>query len=132
MLKITIKGLDDVDKQIKRIRRGAALMARTQATVGSAMPYAYGAEYGYHRVSRKLARRSGATYFLFNAAQTVLRGGDRDISEGLNKVTAPGPWVLRRLAGWIRREAKVNAPRGGAKRSPYRLRKSIRYYVRLR
>ncbi len=132
MLKITVQGLPDVDKQLKRIRRGAALMARAQATVGSAMPYAYGAEYGYHRVSKKLARRSGATYYLFNAADIVFRRADGDISEGLKKVTAPGPWVLRRLAGWVRRVAKTLAPRGGAKRSPYRLKKSIRYYVRSR
>lgn len=132
MLKVTITGLDDVEKRIARIKRGARAMERSQATVGSAMPYAYGAEYGYHRVTRKLARRSGATYYLLNAAQTVLQGADRDVSEGLKKVTAPGPWVLRRLAGWIRREARKGAPRGGSKKSPYRLRKSIRYYVRTR
>lgn len=132
MLRITIKGLDDAEKQIARIRRGSALMARTVATVGSKMPYAYGAEYGYHRVSKKLARRSGATYYLFNAADIVLSRADGDVSEGLKKVTAPGPWVLRRLAGWVRRVAKRLAPRGGVKKSPYRLRKSIRYYVRSR
>jgi len=132
MLKITITGLDDVEKRIARIKRGARAMERSQATVGSAMPYAYGAEYGYHRVTRKLARRVGPSYYLFNAADIVFRRADGDISEGLKKVTAPGPWVLRRLAGWVRRTARKLAPRGGAKKSPYRLRKSIRYYVRTR
>lgn len=132
MLKLTIRGVKETEEQLKRIGRGARAMARTVATVGSAMPYAYGAEYGYHRISRKLARRVGPSYYLFNAADIVFRRADGDISEGLKKVTAPGPWVLRRLAGWVRRTAKTLAPRGGAKKSPYRLRKSIRYYVRSR
>ena len=120
MLKITIQGMPEVDKQLKRIARGAAAMARTTATVGSSMPYAYGAEFGRHRVTRKLARRSGPSYYLTNAAATVLNGADRDLSAGLKKVTAPGPWVLKRLGLWIKRQARKNAPRGGAKKSTYR------------
>lgn len=132
MLRITLQGMKDADAQMRRIQRGAEAMARTQAVVGSNMPYAYGAEYGYHRISRKLARRAGGTFYLRNAAQTVTGGADRDLSEGLKRVTAPGPWVLRRLALWIRRLARANAPRGGSKRSQYRLRRAIRYYARTR
>jgi len=129
MLKITLRGLKEADDQLKRIERGARAMARTEAVVGSNMPYAFGAERGHHRRG-KLARRSGGSYYLLRTVQRVQAESDRDISEGLKKVTAPGPWVLRRLAGWIRRLARQRAPRGGPKASPYRLRKSIRYYTR--
>lgn len=134
MLRITIKGLDDVKKQIGRLERGAAAMARTEAVVGSGMPYAYGAERGRHRVSGKLARRSGGRYYLLSSVQRMQSEADADISAGLKKVTAPGPWVLKRLGLWVRRLARARAPRGavGGKAKPYRLYKSIRYYTRRR
>ncbi len=131
MLRITLRGLKETDDKLKRIERGAAAMARTQAVVGSNMPYAFGAEFGRHRRGR-LARRSGGSYYLLRSLQRVQVESDRDISDGLKRVTGPGPWVLRRLAGWVRRLAKQRAPRGGSKKSPYRLRKAIRYYTRNR
>lgn len=130
MLRITLQGMDDAQKQIKRIERGAAAMGRYRAVVGSKLPYAWGIEYGRHNASGKLARRAGGAFYLTNAVNQVLADGDRDLSEGLNKVTAPGPWVLRRLGLWARRLARQNAPRGGAKKANYRLWRSIKHEVR--
>lgn len=130
-MKITIQGLEEVDVRLKRIARGAAAMARTEAIVGSAMPYAYGAEYGRHRLSGKLARRSGGTHYMLRTLQRVMLEADRDISVGLKKVKGPGPWVVKRLGLWVRRLARQRAPRGaGSRGQPYRLYKSIRYYTR--
>jgi hypothetical protein len=39
-------------------------------------------------------------------------------------------WVVRRLALWARRLARINAPRGGKKPRSYRLYRSIQYEVR--
>ncbi len=128
-MRITLKGLDDVDKQMARIERGTKALGNYRGEVGSRLPYAYGIEYGRHRKSGKLARRAGGTFYITNAINTVLSGADNDISEGLDKVTAPGPWVIRRLALWARRLARQNAPRGPKKRASYRLRRSINYRV---
>lgn len=129
-MKMTLNGMDDVEKQLERIERGAKAMDNYRAVVGSTLPYAWGIEFGRHRVSGKLARRAGGTYYITNAIQAVLSDADRDIAEGLDKVTAPGTWVLRRLGLWARRLARANAPRGPKnKKRSYRLRKSISYRV---
>lgn len=131
-MRIELTGIDDVEKQMQRIERGMRAMARYEATVYSRLPYAFGMHYGRHRVSGKLARKAGGTYYMSAAVQTVLHDADRDLSEGLKKVTAPGPWVLRRLGLWVRRLARANAPRqarGTKKSHNYRLYRSIKYRV---
>lgn len=129
-MKITLNGMEDAQKQMERIERGTKAMDKYRAEVGSKLPYAWGIEYGRHRVSGKLARKSGGTQYITKAITTVLSDADRDISEGLNKVTAPGTWVLRRLGLWARRLARANAPRGPRNKTrSYRLRKSINYRV---
>ncbi len=129
-MKITLNGMEDAQKQLERIERGTKAMGNYRAVVGSRLPYAWGIEYGRHRKSGKLARRAGGAMYITNAINTVLSDADRDISEGLNKVTAPGPWVLRRLGLWARRLARANAPRGPQNKSrSYRLRRSINYRV---
>lgn len=129
-MRITLNGMEDTQKQLERIERGTKAMDRYRAEVGSKLPYAWGMEFGRHRVSGKLARRSGGTLYITRAVQTVLSDADRDISEGLTKVTAPGAWVLRRLGLWSRRLARANAPRGPKnKKRSYRLRRSIGYRV---
>ena len=129
-MNITLRGMEDVEKQLKRIENGTKALGRYAGVVGSALPYAWGREYGRHRVSGKLAARSGGAQYITNAINTVLSGADSDLSEGLDKVTAPGPWVIRRLALWARRLARQNAPRGPQKKShSYRLRRSINYKV---
>lgn len=130
MLRITLQGMADVEKQMKRIERGAAAMGRYQAVVGSKLPYAWGMEFGRHRLTGKLARKAGGAFYITRAVNQVMSEGDRDISEGLNKVMAPGAWVLRRLGLWARRLARQNAPRGGAKKASYRLWRSIKHEVR--
>ena len=133
MTQIRLKGMDDLQKQMERIERGTRAMGRYRAFVRSRLPYAWGAEFGRHRVSGKLARRAGGAYYLTNALNTVSAGADHDISEGLDKVTAPGVWVLRRLGLWTRRLARANAPRKGRgvkKSHNYRLYRSINYVVR--
>lgn len=131
MLKLTVQGMDDLQKQQRRIERGVAAMDRYDAYVYSSLPYAYGAEHGHHQEG-KLARRSGGTYYMRRAVTEVLGDADRDLNEGLKKVTAPGPWVLRRLGLWSRRLARNYAPRGGKKRQKYRLFRSIKYRVEKR
>src|SRR3990172_3973874 len=84
-----------------------------------------GQEFGRHRVSGRLARRSGGAQYLTGAINIVLGDADRDLAEGLNKVTAPGRWVIKRLALWARRVARLNVPRKTGK-----LRRSIRVDVR--
>ena len=130
-MKITLQGLDDAKKQTVRIEKGAIAVQNYVGVVGSKLPYAYGIEYGRHRKSQKLARKAGGAHYITNAIETVLNDADRDLSEGLKKVTAPGVWVVRRLALWARRLARKNAPRGPRnKKRSYRLWKSINYQVR--
>lgn len=124
-MKMTLQGMDNAQKQLERIERMTAALGKWKAFVGSRMPYAYGIEMGQHRVSGKLARRAGGAHFLEGAVNEVMSNADADISEGLTKVTAPGPWVLRRLGKWARRLARLNVPRERG-----RLRRSIRVDVR--
>lgn len=129
-MQITLKGMEDVEKQLKRIERGTQSMGRYYAYVGSRLPYAYGIHQGRHRVSGKLARRAGGAMYLSNAVGQVLSDADRDLAEGLNKVTAPGVWVLKRLGLWTRRIARQIVPRGPKKKGhSYRLYRSIHYGV---
>ena len=129
-LRITLNGMEDAEKQMKRIERGTKAMGNYVGEVGSKLPYAYGIEFGRHRKSGKLARRAGGAMYITSAIETVLSGADNDISEGLTKVTAPGGWVIRRLALWARRLARENVPTGPKKKShSYRLKRSINYRV---
>jgi hypothetical protein len=123
-MKATVKGLADAQKQLERMERGSRSMAKYEGVVYSRMPYAYGIEEGTHRVSGRLARRVPARY-MREAVQTVTTSADYDIAEGLNKVTAPGRWVIKRLALWARRLSRLNVPRLRG-----RLRRSIRAEVR--
>ncbi len=86
-------------------------MEQARAQVGSSMPYAYGIETGRHRVSGRVARSAGGAYYLQRAVNAVLADADSDVSQGLEKVGAPGPWVLRRLGRWARRLARLNVVR---------------------
>lgn len=134
-MKMTLNGMEDAVKQMDRIERNTAKMQNYRVFVGSKLPYAYGQEMGRHRVSGKLARRSGGTFYLQGAVETVLSSADKDISEGLDKVTSPGVWVLKRLGLWARRLARVNVPRsrgvkGKSKRHNYRLWRSINIDIR--
>lgn len=134
-MKITLNGMEDVEKQMKRIERGLDALASHEAYIFSQLPYAYGQEEGIHKVSRKLARRDGGTYYMRRAVDHVLAQGDADLSEGLTKVTAPGVWMLRRMSLWARRLARQNAPRsrgvkGESKGRTYRLWRSIKSGVR--
>jgi hypothetical protein len=141
-MQVTVQGLPNVETQMKRIARGLVAAQQTVVYVGSRLPYGYGEEYGHHRRSGKLARKSGGALFLNRAFNEVVRDGERDLGEGLTRVTAPGPWMLVRLARWVRRLARSYAPvgtqpirtalrkrRGGVtieqKIRPGRLRKSI-------
>ena len=128
-VKIRLQGMEDAQKQLARIERNTKKMGDYRAIVFSRLPYAYGQEYGRHRVSGKLARRRGGAMYLNRARDEMLSGADRDISEGLNKVTSPGVWVLKRLALWTRRLAKQNAPRSGIRGKSYRLHRSINVKV---
>lgn len=124
-MKIVLNGMEDAEKQMARIERSTKAMARYSTYVGSYMPYAYGQEYGQHRVSGKLARKAGGARYITAARDEVLSKADADLSEGLNKVTAPGRWIFKRLGLWTRRLARVNVPRKSGK-----LRRSIRSEVR--
>ena len=124
-LHMTLKGMDDAEKQMARIERATRSMGQYKGYIGSRLPYAWGQEFGRHRVSGKLARRSGGAQYLTGAINIVLGDADRDLAEGLNKVTAPGRWVIKRLALWARRVARLNVPRKTGK-----LRRSIRVDVR--
>jgi hypothetical protein len=122
---MTLHGTGEAQRQLARIARGCAALAHWRGFVGSRLPYAYGAEYGTHRVSGRLARRAGGTRFLESAVGQVMTGADKDISDGLTKVSAPGRWVIRRLALWARRLARAGVPRQKG-----RLRRSIRVELR--
>ena len=123
MPQITLKGMENAEKQLARIERGVAALASYKAILFSRQPYAWGQNYGHHRVSGKLARRAGGTEYMERAVRGVMGGADADISAGLSKVTAPGVWVLRRLVRWAHRLAKEYAPRrSGRLRSTIRIR----------
>lgn len=121
-MKIELVGLEDAQKQLLRIQRGAEAMGGYEAIIGSRQPYAFGIEEGYHEVSGGLARRAGGIRFLQGAVDTVLSDADADLAAGLTKVSAPGVWVLRRLARWARRLARENVQ---SVRQSGRLRRSI-------
>lgn len=130
-MKITLNGMEDAEKQMKRIARGLDALKDYNSIVFSRLPYAYGIHEGRHQKSGKLARRAGGSQYIRRAVDTVLADADRDLGEGLTKVTAPGVWVVRRLALWARRLARKNAPRGPQKKShSYRLWRSIKHEVR--
>lgn len=126
---INLNGMEDVEKQMARIERGLAQLQNVDAYVGSNLPYAYGIHEGHHRRG-KLARRAGGSFYIRRAVNEVLSGADADLSEGLNKVTAPGTWVIRRMGLWVRRKARANAPRGGKKAANYRLWRSVKHELR--
>jgi hypothetical protein len=130
-MKITLTGMEDVKKQMTRIEKGLAALKDYESSVYSKLPYAYGIHEGRHRVSGKLARRAGGSQYIRRAVDTVLGDADRDLTEGLKKVTAPGVWVVRRLALWARRLARANAPRGPKTKGgrSYRLWRSIKHEV---
>jgi hypothetical protein len=131
-LKITLQGMENAEAQLRRIERGSKRMAEYQGRVFSRAPQAWGMEFGRHRVSGKLARRAGGVYYLSRAVQTIESSGEVDLAEGLTKVTAPGPWVLRRLGRWARRLGRLNAPRGTArpqKRADGKRRKRLRQTI---
>jgi hypothetical protein len=130
-LEIKLRGMEDAEKQMARIERGLKALQNLEGVIFSKLPYAYGIEEGRHRKTGKMARMAGGSFYMRRAVDEVLSGADRDLSEGLEKVTAPGPWVVRRLALWARRLARANVPRGPRKKShSYRLSKSIKYKVR--
>jgi hypothetical protein len=130
-VKITLVGMEDAQAQVGRISRGLKALENYTSIVYSKLPYAYGIHEGRHRKSGKLARQAGGSFYIQRAINTVLGDADRDLSEGLNKVTAPGVWVVRRLALWSRRLARQNAPRGAKKKGKsYRLWRSIKHEVR--
>ncbi len=122
---ITLRGMDDAKKQLERIERGIKGMASWTAFVYSRMPYAWGIEYGTHRVSNKLARRAGGDQYMNEAVSTVLSGADYDLSEGLSKVGAPGKWTMLRTGRWARKVARANVPQESG-----RLRRSIKLELR--
>lgn len=124
-MQIKLKGMDDAQAQMARIERSTKAMARYSTYVGSYRPYAYGIEHGRHRKSGKLARKAGGAQYITAARNEVLSRADADLSEGLNKVTAPGRWIFKRLGLWTRRLARVYVPRKSGK-----LRRSIRSEVR--
>jgi hypothetical protein len=122
-MQVTVQGMQNTQAQFARIVRGCVSMANTVVEVGTRVPYGYGIEFGRHRKSDKLARRAGGSHYLERAKTSVLSDADRDLSEGLNRVTAPGPWILTRLAKWVRRLARVNVPIG---KESYRITKTRR------
>lgn len=106
-MELRIKGMDDALKQLGRVERGLEKLEDQRTLLGSRLPYAYGLHEGVHRVSGETARKAGGVHYLTSAVDAVMNDANRDISEGLNKVTAPGPWILKRLALWARRLAKL-------------------------
>ncbi|RMG98267.1 MAG: hypothetical protein D6706_07375 [Chloroflexi bacterium] len=135
-MKMSLRGWKNADRQLQRILEKTAQMGDWKAEVYSRLPYAWGQEYGRHRVSGRLARKSGGAMYLNRARSEMLAGADRDISEGLSRVSMPGIWVLKRMSLWTRRLARVYAPRkrrGVKKSHHYRLWRSLsaRWYRRV-
>lgn len=129
--KIVLKGVDNTVAWANRYTRGLNRLRASKAILFVSLPYGWGIHFGRHRKSGKLARRAGGAFYLTRAVEQMKAGAVADISQGLDKVSAPGPWILRRLGRWSRRIARTLVPRGGAKRSrfKYRLRSSIRVEV---
>lgn len=114
-------GLEEGQQYLAGYARGVARLAGRVAITFSSRPYAWGIEHGRHRVSGRLARRAGGVAYLGGAVATVTGGADADLSAGLTRVRYPGPWILLRLARWVRRLARERVPRQSG-----RLRRSIR------
>lgn len=123
-IELKVAGAQKTVAFARRYARGLARMEQTQVQVGSRLPYAYGIETGRHRVSGRVARAAGGVYYLQRAVNAVLADADKDVSEGLERVGAPGPWVLRRLGRWARRLARLDVVRKSG-----RLRRSLTVLV---
>ena len=125
-MKIVLKGVDKNEEWAAKYLRGLVKLDNMRTIVGSGLPYAWGIHFGSHRKSGKLARRAGGVPFLTDAAAIMQAGAVADISEGLEKVQVPGPWIPKRLGRWVRRLARERVPRGPANKShKYRLRRYI-------
>jgi hypothetical protein len=133
-VELTLHGIEEARSRLTNLAVTVSGYSRT-VHVGSSLPYAYGQETGRHRISGKLARRSGPTYFLTFAAQEVLDQATPDLLRGL-EMSAQGRRLtglgqVLRVARWVRRLAKKYAPRGeGNKAFPAgSLRRSLRVTV---
>ncbi len=124
---INVIGLPSAQQQFQRMITGSRSLAQTTALIGSRLPYAYGIETGFRKKTGKLARRAGGVFYLERARLEVLMDAERDIAEGLTRVTAPGAWVIMRLAKWVRRLGRSYAPTGEESYDTHsgKLRKSI-------
>lgn len=118
-LRVELKGDLDAAERARRVARGLARMSGVRVFVGARAWYAEGIHEGRFPNGR-LARRAGPSRFLTRAIDRVMGQADADLSQGMEKVTAPGPWVLMRLGRWARRLARQFAPRVSG-----RLRRSI-------
>ncbi len=110
-MRLTLTGAKDVEKQLARMESKCKEMGRYRAMVGSSKPYAWGVEFGRHRLSGKLARGAGGSLYLRRAMDQVMGNSDTDIAQGLSKVQYPGVWILRRLGLWVRRLGRSYVPR---------------------
>lgn len=124
---LQLSGIDEARSRLTNLAVTLSGYGRT-VYVGSSLPYAYGQETGRHRVSGKVARRAGPSYFLTFAAQDVLDQATPDVLRGLEQTASGKPrsglGQVRRLARWVGRLARQSVPyRTG------RLRRSIRTVV---
>lgn len=120
---LQLNGIDEARARLSNLAVTAKGFGR-EVSVGSKLPYAYGQETGRHRVSGKLARRSGPTYYLTFAAQEVLDQATPDLLAGWQKVAdgkrpITGLGMVRRIGRWIARLARRGAPKqsGALRRS---------------
>lgn len=110
-LAVTVTGLKEAQSELEFLGKSFAKMEGMKILVGSRRPYAYGIEEGVHEVSGTVARHAGGVHMLAGAADRMLAGADGDITTGMKITRAPGPWVLKRLALWVRRLARAGTPR---------------------
>lgn len=125
---VQINGVDEARDRLTNLAVTVRGYGRT-VLVGSGLPYAYGQETGRHRVSGKLARRAGPTYFLTFAAQEVLDQATPDILKGLEMSASgrklSGLGQVRRVARWVARLARKYVPKDSGA-----LRRSLHVVVR--
>lgn len=79
---IDLIGVPEVHKALSNLEDGVAEMVKAPVGVGSALPYAYGIEYGRHR-SGKLARRAGPAKYMQGAIQKEIPGITKRLAKAI-------------------------------------------------
>lgn len=71
MITLQMKGIEEASAYLKKLRGNLERLGKARIMIGSNLKYAYGIEFGRHRVSGRTARKMGGAFMLTNARKEV-------------------------------------------------------------